>query len=78
VNGSTAAAHTLGDAVTYFAPDKLIENLTKKAAHMLIRLRDNPSGETIVVDGVQFQTLKDVDKFIAKELESAYLIRGDF
>lgn len=75
VNGSTAAASVSGATIYRWVPDVGIAHVCKLGAYGLLKLRDNPEGTNIVVDGVQFATLKDVDKYIKQQVESLNLVR---
>lgn len=76
VNGSTANTHASSTSITIWRCEPSVKSLTMRAAAALMRLRDNPLGDTISMDGVTFQTPKDVAAFIASSCKSLALIRG--
>ena len=78
VNGSTAATHLTGSVVSYWRPDQEIEILCQQAAAAAYRIRANPTGDTVVIDGTSFATPKDVNVFISKRLVGLGLMRVNF
>lgn len=78
VNGSTAATHLISAPISYWRPDQEIEILCQQAAAAYYRVRANPAGDTIVIDGSSFATPRDVSAFIAKRLQALGLIRVNF
>lgn len=75
VNGSTAATHLSGAAVYVWQVDDAIQQVAKEAAAARYRLRDNPVGETVIMDGHSFATPKDVAKYIKARCSDIGLIR---
>lgn len=69
VNGSTAATHLNGAAVYYWEVPASVELLCRQAAAAYYKLRANPVGETVNLDGGVFTTPKDVRKYIETSLE---------
>jgi hypothetical protein len=67
-NGSTAAAHTATAILYRWQPDQNISMLCQQAGAAAYRLRANPAGDTIMIDGVSFVTPKDVTAFLYKRL----------
>lgn len=74
-NGTTASAHTAGDVIERWQPDYQIEMLCRQAAAAQYRLRANPVGETVVIDGASFATAKDVGAYIRNRLRANGLMR---
>lgn len=75
VNGSTAATQLI-DAVIYrWDPGTHIDMLTRRAALAYTKLRTNPIGETVTLDGQTFNTPKDVTKYIDATLRGLDLVR---
>ena len=68
VNGSTAAAHLINAPLDYWQCDYDIEMLCRQASAASYRIRANPIGDTIVIDGTSFATPKDVTQFIYNRL----------
>lgn len=68
VNGSTAATHLISTAISYWQPDYDIEMLARMAAAAAYRIRANPTGDTVVIDGTSFATPKDISVFIWNRL----------
>ena len=75
VNGSTATTHLISAPVYRWAPMPDVEMLTRRAAVAYTKLRANPIGETINVDGITYSTPKDVNKWIDGQLATLGLIR---
>lgn len=75
VNGSTAASHLISAALYYWQPDQNINLLAQQASAAAYRLRANPVGDTVTIDGVTFATPKDVTAFIYKRLTGLGLKR---
>lgn len=75
VNGSIAASHLDGATIYSWNPSMSLQLVVQKGAYGLCKLRDNPEGERIVVDGIEFATLKDVHKQIESELAALALIK---
>ena len=75
VNGSTAATHVISSAISYWNPSPGIQHVAKVGAAKLIALRDNPSKDTVTVDGVTFNINVDVDKEIERMLTTLGLIK---
>ena len=75
VNGSTAAAHLISAPVLRWDPGQDIEMLCRRAATAYAKLRSNPIGESVNVDGIQFTTPKDVLKWITTELKAMGKVR---
>lgn len=74
-NGSTAATHDNGATISRWVYDAALTQLAREAVAAKYRLRENPIGETIVIDGQSFATPKDVDKYIKARLEILGLVR---
>ncbi len=68
VNGSTAATHLISTPVYYWQADFDIEMLCRQASAAAYRIRANPIGDTIVIDGSSFATPRDVAAFIWQRL----------
>lgn len=68
VNGSTAATHLINAPVSYWQPDYDIEMLCRMAAAAAYRIRANPTGDTVIIDGTSFATPKDISAFIYNRL----------
>lgn len=73
VNGGTAASHTAGDAILRW--DAVVEMVCRMAVAAYFRLRTNPVGESVTIDGQTFQTPKDVLQWMDKHLRGMGLIR---
>ena len=73
VNGSTAATHLIAAPVTrWYQPS--LEMICRMAVSAYERLKNNPVGESVEVDGYRFETPKDVKKWIASQMaESGFL-----
>lgn len=74
VNGSTAAAHANGTAISRWAVSAELELLCRQAAAATYKLRDNPSGETVSIDGNSFHTPRDVRPWLQKQLDALGLV----
>jgi hypothetical protein len=70
VNGTTAASALIGATLYKWTVSPEISNLATRAAAGYYKLRQNPMQETIVVDGTVFQTPKDVNAYLRKNLEN--------
>lgn len=68
VNGSTAAAHSNGATIYRWAVGADLELLARQAAAATYKLRENPSGEQVTIDGHTFHTPRDVRPWLAKQL----------
>lgn len=75
VNGSTAVAHLINVPVYRWDPGAQIEMLVRRAATAYTKLRSNPIGETVNIQGMTFNTPRDVIKFMDTELRGLGLIR---
>ncbi len=67
-NGSTAVAQPQGTPVYYWSVDWAIENLCRSAAAALYALRNNPVGETIILEGKAVAKPADVQYWIDQHL----------
>jgi hypothetical protein len=67
VNGSTAATHTTGAAVSYWEVMYQIQTICSQAATLYYNIRNNP-GVAMVVDGHVISKPSDVRKFITDSL----------
>jgi hypothetical protein len=74
VNGSTAATH-LNGAVIYKWVNPSVEMIARNAVLAQAKLKDNPIGETVAIGGYQFNTPKDVTKYIKTRLSALGLVR---
>lgn len=74
VNGSTAAAHTTSAEIDRWTMSD-IEMVARQAAAALFRLRTNPVGDTVTVDGQTFATPKDVSAWIRDQLNEGGHVR---
>lgn len=74
VNGSTAATHLISTTIYTWSPGFDLETLCKAAVQARLRLKDNPTGETVRIGESSFSTPKDVTKWITAQLgELGYL-----
>lgn len=69
VNGSTSGSHAQGASVTEWDYG-MIGALCRQAVAAYYRLRANPVGETISIDGQTFATPKDVRAYISKAIST--------
>lgn len=69
VNGSTAAGHTQSISIYQwdFGP---IGEICRAAVAAYYRLRQNPVGETVQIDGLTFSTPKAVKSWMSRELNA--------
>lgn len=74
VNGSTPATHLISAPVYRWTPGAAIELLCRQAAAATYKLRDNPSGEAISIDGNTFHTPRDVRPWLEKQLRAMGLL----
>lgn len=74
-NGSTAATHLSGAAVSVWQVGYELENLCKMAAAAYYKLRANPIGETVAINNMTFSTPKDVKQYLYKNLQTLGLLR---
>lgn len=70
VHGTTAAIHPNGAAIYIWQPERVIAELCKEVALGLYLMRNNPVGETMVLEGSSFSTPKDIEKHIEKRLRA--------
>jgi hypothetical protein len=75
INGSVAAGHLITTAVYKWNPGRDITLLAASAAVAYYHLKSNPSGNSYTLDGVTFETPKDVTEFIRTRLVQLNLIR---
>lgn len=75
VNGSTAATHLINAPILRWDPGQELEMLCRRAAAAYTKLRANPTSETVTLDGVQFNTPKDVIAWMEKQLRGLGLVR---
>lgn len=76
VNGSTAAAHASGTALTVWTVDESLNQLTKEATVARYRLRANPLADNFVaLDGTVLVNPKDIDKYITRRVNELGLMR---
>lgn len=76
-NGSTAAVHEAGVAVSVWTPIYVIRELAREGVAALYRLRGNPLADTFVaLDGTTFTTPKDVSKFLERRVKELGLRRN--
>lgn len=68
VNGSTAAAHTSGATIYRWAVGDSLALLCRQATAATYKLRDNPSGEQLSIDGHTFYTPRDVRPWLETQL----------
>lgn len=68
VNGSTAAAHSNGATIYRWAVGDDLALLCRQATAATYKLRDNPSGEQVTIDGHTFHTPRDVLPWLGKQL----------
>ena len=76
VNGTTANTHTASTSITIWKCEQAVKLICVRASAALMRLRDNPLGDSVTIDGTLFQTPKDVSQFIATECKTLGLVRG--
>lgn len=76
-NGSSAAQHTTG-AQVYAWDNPLVSALCCRAVAAYYRLRVNPVGETVTVDGQTFQTPKEIAQWIERQAQTMGLVRIQF
>jgi hypothetical protein len=77
INGTTAATHSTSAEVLRWTFDE-VEHVCKTATAAMFRLRNNPIGETVNVGGETFETPKDVNAYIERQLGALELIRVNF
>jgi hypothetical protein len=75
VNGSTAAIHATGTAVSFWRPVFSVQRITRMGAASLWNLRANPEGKQVSINGVTFATPNSVMHWVDNELELAGLQR---
>lgn len=75
VNGSTAATHANGTAVSYWGVMNRVSGICREAVAGRWNLRANPQGQTITINGVSFNTPNDVSEWLRAELMNNGLIR---
>lgn len=75
VNGSTAATHAQGTVVYRWNPGADITGVINRAVAAYTKLRANPLAETVSVDGMTFNTPRDVTKYIALAVRALGLSR---
>ena len=69
VNGSTAASHLISAPISrWYFPS--LEMICRMAVSAYERLKNNPVGETVRLDGQSFSTPKDVKVWVESQLES--------
>lgn len=74
VNGSTAATHLISAPIyRWYYPE--IEKVCRQAVNAYERLKNNPVGETVSMDGQTFTTPKDVQKWIGNQMAGLGLTR---
>ncbi len=74
VNGSTAATHLISAAVTRWRFEA-VYMLATVAVVAYLRLKDNPIGDMLQIDGYTFSTPKDVSKYVQSRLQTLGLVR---
>ena len=75
VNGSTAATHLNAAVISrWYFPT--VEMICRTAVQAYERLKDNPLGETIRIEGNSFSTPHDVKKWMSLQLAEAGLMRS--
>lgn len=75
VNGSTAATHLISASIYPWTLDQGLVGVVWRATAALYRLRDNPIGDSVTIDGQTFQTPRDVQAFIKQQIISLGLVR---
>jgi hypothetical protein len=75
VNGSIPAAHNSGIAVQRWKPGQEIVNLCTTAVVAYYMLRQNPTSESVSVDGMTFKTPKDIKKWIERQMHTISLTK---
>ena len=75
VNGTTAAVHVITSLVYIWYAGYDIKMLTSAAAVAYYQLKSNPLASSYSVDGVNYQTPKDVGEFIRERLSKLTLLR---
>lgn len=75
VNGSTAAIHLNGVAISRWAVDERLEMIARVGVAASYRIRANPVGETVVIDDIRFDTPKDITKYMNSRLSQIGIIR---
>lgn len=75
VNGSTAAAHDNGAAISRWVPVREVSGLCRAAVAMKYALRENPQVETLIIDGKTFSVAKDVTEWLSEQVPALGLKR---
>ena len=75
VNGSTAAAHDNGAAISRWVVARDVAGLCKAATIIKYAIRENPQIETITVDNHVVSVPKDVNAYIETEIMRLGLVR---
>lgn len=75
VNGSTAAIHLNGAAISRWNVDERLEMIARVGVAASYRIRANPVGEMVVIDDIRFDTPKDITKYMNSRLSQIGIIR---
>jgi hypothetical protein len=75
VNGSTAAIHLNGAAISRWVVDESVEMIARVGVAASYRIRANPVGETVVIEDIRFDTPKDITKYMNTRLSQIGVMR---
>lgn len=73
-NGSTATTYSSGATIYRWTPGEDVAGLCAQAAMAYYKLRNNPAQESVTVDGVTFNTPKNIVAYIESELKRMGLL----
>ena len=74
VNGSTAATHLISTAISRWTPGEMIEQICRAGAAAMYKQKSNPVGESVMIDGQTFATVRDVSAYIRAQLAAMGLM----
>lgn len=69
VNGSTAASHSNGAGISVWTLDSSLSSLARVVVAAMLRIRENPIGDSINIDGHVIQTPRDLQGFIDSRID---------
>jgi hypothetical protein len=75
VNGTNASTHVLGTQISWWTVGYELRLLAAAAVTAYYNLRSNPTASKLTLDGVTFETPKDVSVFIHERLKNINLIK---
>jgi hypothetical protein len=78
INGSVAVLHVISSLVYIWSAGHDITMLTAAASVGYYNLKSNPLASSFTIDGVSFQTPKDVSEFIRDRLAKLTVLRLGF